>query len=462
MRLILLLLALAACQGPQDTSDRPPRPRPDTDVAEDTDTDVADDTDPPEAVVVQVPCAGAGELGLAVKVLPPEAPRYDDGAPVVLHVPGWSDQGAHVFGESPTGSQRGSVDLYFLLPGGTSGAERSGGIFDDRGPKSMEALACVVEFASGAVRTTEELALVDVAGVPTTELGLMADSNGGNLAIATMAANLDRTAAVKWIAMRETPAGDHYVVPILGLGTRSNPTYTPGSCTPDACVTDESALGIADRTTRVAAALHPAGVQVHLAYYDLDGSGTFDDAGLASDASFDELYKASADLPLLPWIADDPTGEPWAFYPVETAVALEDRFGRVALEAAGIAGAEKSLAFWRWRDPFASGDIVALSAARPDLAVMILATEEDHVQSASDHPHIAIQLAAWTTDWVRLNPDASYLSGSPEVPANEMPVGDALLAALLPESYGDRAIETAAVTELADRVHTGDWAEDLP
>src|SRR5262245_57811934 len=85
----------------------------------------------PKAFRVQVPSAAAGKQGVAVRLTLPPRPRYgDDGAPVVVVVPGgWtaSDLGA---ADGGLAAASGLVTLHPVFPGGPG----SGGTFDHRGP----------------------------------------------------------------------------------------------------------------------------------------------------------------------------------------------------------------------------------------------------------------------------------------------------------------------------------------
>ncbi|MCP5118067.1 MAG: hypothetical protein GY953_45210, partial [bacterium] len=103
---ILLLLAgilagLLAAQAQQQR--RPQRPR------------------RPRAVgpLVRIPSKVAGTEGLVLRVVRPKQPRYKEGAPVVVHVPGGFSRGAVDFSQGRLDGF-GFVEVLLTFPGGRS------------------------------------------------------------------------------------------------------------------------------------------------------------------------------------------------------------------------------------------------------------------------------------------------------------------------------------------------------
>lgn len=78
-------------------------------------------------VLTHVPCPAGGERGIAVGVLPPVRPRYTDGAPVVIHVPGGGATGGTE--GPPEYAGLGFVEIRFAFPGGGRGDGASGGTY---------------------------------------------------------------------------------------------------------------------------------------------------------------------------------------------------------------------------------------------------------------------------------------------------------------------------------------------
>jgi len=68
------------------------------------------------SIVTHIPSAAGGERGIAVGVLPPLKPRYTDGAPLVIHVPGGVTTGGTE--GRPEYAGLGFVEIRFAFPGG--------------------------------------------------------------------------------------------------------------------------------------------------------------------------------------------------------------------------------------------------------------------------------------------------------------------------------------------------------
>ena len=111
-----------------------------------------------EGPLVRIPSAAAGSEGIWVRIAAPARPRYTQGAPVVIHVPGGLGPGGVGSLQTRLGDF-GFIDIAFLFPGGESVPPvegrplRSGGTYDFRGPASVRALADVILFATGRIRS---------------------------------------------------------------------------------------------------------------------------------------------------------------------------------------------------------------------------------------------------------------------------------------------------------------------
>jgi hypothetical protein len=102
----------------------------------------------------------------------------------------------------------------------------------------------------------------------------------------------------------------------------------------------------------------------------------------------------------------------------------------------------------------------------PNLLVTVIATQVDHLNNQSDHPHIALQYNAWLSSkarWLRLNPDPLYVGASSGLNAgnfvNNLPKApidsSEIVSVLEPEGLVlDYTFGEAAVAELADRKRT--------
>ncbi len=98
-------------------------------------------------IVTHVPSPAGGEEGIAVSIIPPKKPRYEAGAPVAISVSG--GHGAGNVSSRMNVAGCGFVEMGFAFPSGGQGEAKSGGTYDYRGPKSIEALRDVILFAVG-------------------------------------------------------------------------------------------------------------------------------------------------------------------------------------------------------------------------------------------------------------------------------------------------------------------------
>ena len=112
----------------------------------------------------------------------------------------------------------------------------------------------------------------------------------------------------------------------------------------------------------------------------------------------------------------------------------------------------------------------------PDLKVLLVFADLDHVQAAADKPHIhqAFDGFKKTADleWVRLNPDRCYVEQINPVSGNLAPDWDANTEPgdwLDSEAWGFPVLSIArgevwlaAVAEMADRVQADNWEMNLP
>ncbi|MBX9772104.1 MAG: hypothetical protein K2X29_12075, partial [Candidatus Obscuribacterales bacterium] len=139
------------------------------------------------SISTYVPSSVAPGKGLAVNVIYPESPRYSEGAPVVVVVPG--GQRADGLVATTHSAQQGFAEVRFAFPGGGTEAFRSTGDYDSRGAICQIALKDVLLFALGKAsdyqgRTINSLVPTQVA---TNNVGILGWSNGGNIALVTMA-----------------------------------------------------------------------------------------------------------------------------------------------------------------------------------------------------------------------------------------------------------------------------------
>ncbi len=127
-----------------------------------------------------------------------------------------------------------------------------------------------------------------------------------------------------------------------------------------------------------------------------------------------------------------------------------------------------------WLTRKSCGRYADIGMQLPDLKVILVFAEEDHCQSAPDKPHVHHAYDGFSNtadlEWVRLNPDLVYniamdgaFSSFPEHPANTEPDDWMEISSwAFPNEIGaNDLVSLAAGAEMADRVHAGDWSNDL-
>ncbi len=409
--------------------------------------------------------SSAGQEGIALRIFHPasDAARYPDGAPVVVDVQGGHTAGAITVADKSKLPDYGAIAVQFLLPGGQSDGFKSGGGYDYRGPDCQQALVDVLRYARGLDADNLGLKLIDrLPFALTSNVGIAAGSNGGNLAIVTLA-NVEKNAAPNWITFYESPIGDQYVTRELGGGKGSlNPTYSPGSCTTQSCPWPQlgSLLGFAaDEPVQIQ---DPAGGQPvqgkGVFYVDSNQNQQLDEG----EFRFDPIAGAVQ--------AGDPA----------KAIFSQELSALIAANAAKLYGntppswllpPQDTAAYWGARD--GSLWIEQAHDNLPELLVIAVATRVDHGQGQPDHPHVRSQVQGWLDAghaFVRVNPDAAYSSKLADVDPIQAKLPDNDVGQPLPyPNINPHLIPkqppipatTAAILELADRLQSANLSPNL-
>ncbi len=435
-----------------------------------------------EGIRLHVPSDACASEGVAVILTLPRTPRWAEGAPVVVHIPGgWGQSGLEQRGADLSGF--GFADLRFSFPGGGLPDFQSGGANDHRGEPSIRALRDLIRFATGRKADSNGKTIQDHAGkikILVDHAGLAGWSNGGNPAGIVAALYGKDFPDLAFYASFESPLGEGACGAELGgFGTGPNPAYDP-----DTGVLDLKKLawdpelriaapgggrggaggregGAGGRTSGAPA--RPGGGDPGRAslpsgglFFDLDGDGSFDEG---------------SDFAGRPLAGTSESGEPRAGYSLRLLRGAEES----GLFAEGRPSQIPSLAeaevWWQFRD--ALPHLPRAVENCPKLAVIVYGSEKDHVQAALDHPHILAQVEGYRAagaTFVRLNPDRAYVqwvSGGGAETAVDNPAGQAwdhrsIRAAMEPEdAASDAGYMAAALCELADRTHAKDWRPNL-
>jgi hypothetical protein len=414
-----------------------------------------------EGPLVRVPSKFAGSEGVWVRVAPPSRPRYAEGAPVVVHVPG--GLGAGGVGTAPARlGDFGFIDIALLFPGGESGPPvdgkplRSGGTYDSRGPASVRALADVIRFATGRLKSTEGKSIQEYLGQTkalTDQVGLIGWSLGGTTIAAALGMHGQELRGVKWYASHESPYGEGVINGEFGTHGAPSSFYDAATGTLDLSglkYGQELPVTLMGRPLAGAEQLRGS------LYLDGNGNGVYDQG---SDFVFNGMF-----LPGPP---------PNVFYsPSLTRAAIEKKVFPSQWPA-HIATLKQTAEAWRIRDGMSN--IPGAVKNVPELAVIVFAGDIDHVQSTADHRHILLQYGGWQqagARWTRLNPDTSYVemvlgrkaAGAPQNPAGAKFDRRNIRQAVMPEppeGPSDPEALTAAACELADRTRKNEWRPTL-
>ncbi len=400
-----------------------------------------------QSVSTFVPSAAAPGKGLAVNVIYPAKPRYPEGSPVVVVVPGGN--GADGLEFSMHAAQAGFAEVRFALPGGGSAGFASGGIYDNRGHQSQQALKDVLQFAGGKIADTQGRTIADVVPVKvaTGNLGVVGWANGGNIALVTLAKFVDQLQFVGWAAFYESPLGALFWPPNLG-GSQdliSNRHYRQGSSATGKCLVDFRKLAWRDEGSKSPGAHKRAGEP------EIEGVLFFDEnKNKQWEESFEFALSYTTDVGLEKQIY-----APQITHALKRLNVFGAKWPRV------VATLPESEAYFQERD--GSLYIADLCQNIPGLMVSVFGSHLDHTQRQPDHPHIALQYNAWLAQkarWVRLNPEPVYVTQVSGMNARNFadnkpnsPIdASAIDPHLEPEGLvPDYVFMEAAIAELADR-----------
>jgi hypothetical protein len=411
---------------------------------------------PEQSVSTFIPSDSAPGQGLAVNVIYPKKPRYTDGAPVVVVAPG--GEGASGLEFSTHAAQSGFAEVRFAFPGGGKQGFASSGIYDYRGMLSQQALRDVLLFAGGKLKDTQGRTISKLVPMVLSNknVGLIGWSNGGNIAVITLAKYAQQLPFVNYLTFYESPLGSMFYPPMLG-GSQdllTNPHYRQGSAATGNCLVDYRKLCFqADGQKK-------PGSHKKLGQPEVPGIVFFDENG---NKQWDEELEFA-----FPYCCD--IGLEKQIYPPHVTVAL-GRSGLFTKWPKTIASLAESEAYFNERD--GSLFLQELAKEMPNLFICVVGTRLDHLQRQPDHPHIPLNYNSWLANkikFVRLNPDPIYIGTaagmnsrnfSDNKPGASVDADD-VDALLEPEGLvPDYLFIDAAVAELADRKRTGNLKPEL-
>lgn len=396
-------------------------------------------------------------MDIAVMIATPPSARYPEGAGVVVAVsPFFSSTAGFI--TDPDLTSLGLIQISYLWPGSQDVATgmASSGSFDYGGEQSIRILRDVIRFSSGLTTDIRGLYLPAISPqVPLTgEVGLYAFADAGIAAVNVLRLYGDSLPGVQYLVGRENPTVDTLSCLEAGYvddigGSVLNPFYTyPASYNP-------KTISIPYSNIRWEADyLDPHTGAVGRAYLDLDGNGV-----------------AGANDFLTSWHVPIMYGK--RYYSAALTRALLDNGALTSGNwPVDLATPEEAIRDWEFRQ--SAGNYASLRTTTPDLKVMLVFSQGDHIQAALDKPHIHQAFQGFRFEaglWVRLNPDRAYAQSLissagmdyPDNPANTQP-GDWSTVGLYAtpgQASDSRLVPLAAVAEMADRSHFGRWDENL-
>lgn len=404
------------------------------------------------SVSTYVPSEVAPDGGLAVTLSYPTMTRYEDGAPVVVLIPGSGKASGLRF--TIHAVQTGFVEVKFAFPGGGLKKFHSGGSWDNRGKDSQKALRDVLLYASGKKKDFKGRTIQDIIPrkVNTQNIGMMGWHDGFNIAVITLVRFHPVLGFVKWLTSFESPIGAIMLPSNLGTNQELNLNkhYKEGSAATGKIDIDFSKIawyadGFRNRSQRSKQKLHtPKGVL----FFDDNENGKFDELTefplnygvipgvekqfyapeitealkrseifmawvekeVDEETKKKEEAKARAEaaaqkkgasklLSKLPFKKDPPpvstkTSSPnsgTAGPSGELTAAEEEFFKNKELKEVWpkqVAKLKESEAYFNDRD--ASLYIGKLGELYPDLLVTVFGSRIDHQEQQVDHPHIAL------------------------------------------------------------------------
>lgn len=410
---------------------------------------------------VRVASAAAGTTGLFVRIsIPYLTARYSCGAPVVVYMcGGWGAPG--ILSSLYNMSNYGCIVIQFNYPGGGNGAQKSGGVYDTRGPNSMLAARDVIRFALGQTPDMNNKYLNESSGIHNPlydNVGIIGGSNGGCNLVSLLEVYHNNLSSVAWVSFFESPLGDGMLTADAGkpygglVSINKNNAYNDSTG-----IYNWSLLKYAKDST---AAKYGNTYIKGLFYFDINQNGIFnrgvdyDLVGRYEAATTGATKKYYYSYQVLQRAYE------MAIYPPPTMNAYHPTL-------------IQSQDYWFTRDTYHYID--SMMAHMPNLKVLFMVRDDsDHITSAKNHPEAVMSLNKFYNsgcNWFRVNSDKSYIeyitnTSLPLAPDNDanIPVDNLNIRNMIMPGhiFSNRYYNHYASTlEMADRVMNNDWSLNL-
>jgi hypothetical protein len=404
------------------------------------------------SVITYVHSDGNGRI--AVKLLEPVSPRYDTGTGIVLTVGGFFTPGSTTdFHFDLPVEREGLVSASFLWPGSRAKTDQveSEGVFDYGGPSCIQALSDVVLFLTGNKTDVNGKTIQKVLSNPidVENVGLYAFSHPGIAVVQLFAHHPESAKYISYFVGGENPTTDELIAVEVGHYIQKKPenipVYNPFYNYP-------RDYGLNDLSFDYS----------NIRYYPVRGIPYYD---MDRNLSF-----SAGDIP---FESRKPTLFGKIVYSVNLLRGLLAN-GSLSRDSWPETWATPEEAEAWWKDRSTAFQFELITNHGYETKVMLVFGLNDHVQTAKDKPHIHHMYDGFFhiagLQWVRLNPDRSYLEalakrkiGSyTEHPSNTEPVDWLKIgewAVQPPMNVSAGAL--AAVLEMADRTYFGEWSSDL-
>lgn len=405
---------------------------------------------------------------LAVRVHTPHAgrARFPKGAPVIIWLQGGFKIKGINHGLPPHADDL--IVVTFIYPGGkdTFAGRRSDGTYDYRGERCIQALRDVILYAAGKLRDSQGRTIDAVVPVRVLHgnIGLIGESNGGNIIVAVAALHGEELAGhLRYLIQWETPVSSQIATRDLGRvwmkptpkqGDYWNPRYL--SYGPMTLHVDYS-----DLTYDPSQEFYPV-------FHDGNGDGRYTITKdprtglLTPDLDLDGVLQIDEDFPVDTYPVDD--SRVAYSRPATHALADNDVFAGAWPEA--IATPEEANVYWDIRESVRLYEQALANI--PDLQGMVLANVRDHVQAMPGKPHVRQAFAGWNDNgaWVQINPSPDYmieadpsLATRTDLPDNAPNTAPAdwtyHLSYAVPVDIPKPIYELAAIYQMADQILIG-------
>jgi hypothetical protein len=357
-------------------------------------------------------------------------------------------------------TELGMVQVSYLWPGTSDPrtGEASDGVFDYGGENCLLALADVLKFACGEIDDIYGNSIDDLCGftVATDNVGMYGFSHPGIAAVRVLAEHGADLAGVDYLVLGEMPTEPAIIAKEFGYFDGITPVLNPYYEYP----TDYDADTLDHNLTLL---------------------------GWVQNAQYPEGRPGLAAVPDWFYMADVvPIMDGKRFYSPQLTAALYSNGQLTQADwPADVANPLECLGTWYYRSTNGYNTLTGttwnyfgdMAANLPDLKVMLVFAERDHIQPLADKPHIhqAFDGCCGNGLWTRLNPDRVYARqidsaydnpAFPDISANTGPMDWLQIeAGGYPNLFDGAATKTnmslAAVSEMADRVQFSDWSANL-